>query len=157
AISWAYVRYGKLPQTEAILYGVKPVVMAIVAQALLALGRSAVKSRLLALVGFAVVMLNFAGLNELILLFAAGAFVCVVGGLAQSFTKRPLQGLWLFPTMNSVVAAATPAAPSVGLWSLFGFFVKVGSVLFGSGYVLLAFLRADLVERWHWLTESQLI
>ena len=158
AIGWAYTRFGKLPEAEGILYAVKPVVIAVVVQALWALGRSAVKTKLLALVGVAVVALNFAGVNELLLLLGAGITLCVARTL-RNWQKSgvPNLTLWLFPAMNAAVASAATTSTAFGLWPLFGFFLKVGSVLFGSGYVLLAFLRADLVERWHWLSESQLM
>ena len=158
AVAWAYTRFGKLPEAEGILYAVKPVVIAVVVQALWALGRSAVKTKLLALVGVAVVALNFAGVNELLLLFGAGITLCAARTLRNwQKSGAPNVALWLFPAMNTAVASAATTSTAFGLWPLFGFFLKVGSVLFGSGYVLLAFLRADLVERWHWLSESQLI
>ncbi len=162
AFAWAYVRYGSLPQTSAILYGVKPVIIAIVLQALWGLGRSALKTRLLAAVGAAGIVLSFLGVHELAIIFGGG----IVAGFARflaAWRRRGgrnihpiIQGapLALFTQMT---ANASLAASSFGLWPLFLFFLKVGAVLFGSGYVLLVFLRADLVERWHWLTESQLL
>lgn len=154
ALAWAYVRYGKLPEVSGILYAVKPVVIAVVLQALWALGRSAVKTRPLALIGLGVVVLNFAGINELLLLFVAGAAVCAVRGLADWRKHAGVSAVfWPFAASGS----AANGVVAFGLWPLFGFFVKIGAVLFGSGYVLLAFLHADLVERWHWLSESQLI
>jgi len=159
AIAWTYVRFGKLPETEGILYAIKPVVIAVVVQALWALGRTAVKTKLLAVIGAAVVALIFAGINELLLLFAAGIATCAAQTLSNwQKSGAPGSCAWLlFPATNAAVGSATATSTAFGLWPLFGFFLKVGSILFGSGYVLLAFLRADLVERWHWLTESQLI
>jgi chromate transporter len=160
AIAWAYVRYGQLPKAEGLLYGVKPVIIVIIVQALWRLGRAAVKTRLLAVVGLAAVALNFAGVNELIVLFGIGAFVALVQSTIHR--TRSTGGARLFgfalpaPLLAAVTATGTTAAP-FGLVPLFLFFLKVGSVLFGSGYVLLAFLRADLVDRWGWLTESQLL
>ena len=160
-IAWAYVRFGKLPQAEGILYGVKPVVIAVVVQALWRLGRSAVKTRLLAVVAVAGVVLGFLGVNELAIIFGAGLFVV----LARSAVRRtprsglPMLALGLGPVASAAPAAlaAGAAAAPFGLLPLFLFFLKVGAVLFGSGYVLIAFLRADLVQRWGWLTESQLL
>lgn len=99
-------------------------------------------------------------MNELVLLFAFGVAV-VIARLGISKATGTAQ-LALLPIFNSSIigAVAAPAAAvssSFALWPLFLFFLKVGSVLFGSGYVLLAFLRNDLVERWHWLTEAQLL
>jgi chromate transporter len=142
------VTYGQLPQVSALLYGMKPVIIAIVLQALWNLGKSAVKSPALALIGLAAVAGNLFGVDELVLLFAAAMVTMVARG-----GWRPRANLIsALPMTPGVVAAAAP----FGLWPMFLFFLKVGAVLFGSGYVLLAFLRADLVDRWHWLTEAQL-
>lgn len=157
AIAWAYVRFETLPELAGVLHGVKPVIIAVVVQALWGLGRSAVKSYALAAVGLVALAAALVGVNELIILAAAGAAV-VIGrgaiprgaGRAASWLPVPLLGA-------STTATATAATTSVSLWPVFAVFLKVGSVLFGSGYVLLAFLRSDLVERLHWLTESQLL
>ena len=156
--AWAYVRYGSLPQVAGVLYGVKPVIIAIVLQALWSLSRTAIKNRFLALVALVAVVLSFLRVHELLVLFGAGAVV----GLMRTITRQIRSGRnLLLPISASPVAlflqaSAATAAP-FGLWPLFLFFVKVGAVLYGSGYVLLAFIRADLVERWHWLTETQLL
>ncbi len=156
--AYAYVRFGKLPQAEGVLYAVKPVVIAVIVQALWALGRSAIRTRRMALVGITVATLNFVGVNELILLFAAGIVICVASGFSKCLKSGVKNSIpLLLPAMNGAAGNAAATGVAFGLWPLFGFFLKVGSVLFGSGYVLLAFLRADLVERWHWLSESQLI
>jgi chromate transporter len=151
------VRYGSLPQTGRLLYGIKPVIIAVVLQALWGLGKTAVKTRLLAAVGLAAVVFSFLRVNELLVIFCAGVVVCVSRWF---FKKRRghsfLSLLGLLVQTSALAAVATAAAP-LGLWPLFLFFLKVGSVLFGSGYVLLAFLRGDLVERWHWLTNVQLL
>jgi chromate transporter len=160
--AWAYVRYGSLPQTQWILYGVKPVIIAIVLQALWGLSRSAAKTKFLAAVGLAAVVLSFIGVNELLVLFGAGAIVGLSRWIMSLRQRRDsVSGHLFFATpFASVIQATTAAgtgAATFGLWPLFLFFLKVGSVLFGSGYVLIAFLRGDLVERWHWLTNTQLL
>jgi chromate transporter len=152
AIAWGYVRYGSLPQAERLLYGVKPVVIAVVLQALSGLGQSAAKSWPLAALAVAAAMAAALGVNELMILAA--------GGVAAALLSRV--GAGMLRGMGSVIGAATPlgaaaGAASFGLWPLFLVFLKIGSVLFGSGYVLLAFLRADLVERLGWLSEQQLL
>jgi len=155
AFAWAYVRYGSLPQVAGVLYGVKPVIIAVVLQALWSLGRTAIKNKLLALVALAAVVLTFLRVHELVVLFGAGAIV----GLIRLIARQIRSGRNLMSASSVLLflqASAAPAAP-FGLWPLFLFFVKVGAVLYGSGYVLLAFIRADLVERWHWLTETQLL
>lgn len=159
-IGWVYTRYGQLPRVGHVLYGVKPVIIAVVLQAIWGLTRGAAKTKLLAAVGVACVALGFLGVNELLLLVLAGGFVTLLrlvarrsegGGTAPPSVKALLPGL----PLGGVVAAT--AVPGFSLGGLFLFFLKVGSILYGSGYVLLAFLRADLVERWGWLTEAQLL
>lgn len=150
AIAWLYVRYAKLPQAEALLYGIKPVIIAIVADALWRLAKTAMKTPLLAGAAIGSAIAAFLGAHELIVLFGTGLLVMVLrtGAAARGEGSKASLPLLL---------VATSAAPALGLLPLFLFFLKVGAVLFGSGYVLIAFLRADLVERWHWLTEAQLL
>src|SRR5258706_10327640 len=163
AIVWVlaalYVRYGALPEAAGLLYGVKPVIIAIVVQALWGLGRAAVKGPATALAGAAVIVLFFLGSNEVLLLFAAGLAVMMVENLGRGWRPGGIAGLAV-PALGPLLAAsgaAAAAAPPVTLIGLTLFFLKIGSILFGSGYVLLAFLRADLVERWGWLTDLQLL
>lgn len=150
-IAWAYVHFGKLPKVDGILYGVKPIIISIVLQALLRLGHSALKTKRLAMIGIVAAALNFLGVNELVILFGTGLFVAS-RNLFRRKDVMPMLGI-----VPAVPYATTSTAAPFALWSLFLFFLKVGSVLFGGGYVLLAFLRADLVDRWHWLTASQLL
>ena len=155
----AYVRFGELPQALAVLYGVKPVVIGVIAQALWRLSQTAVKTPALAVVGLAAALLNASGADELLVLFGAAVVVGVAGAIRFDRRTGGLAGLSLYtgaPLGTALSASATLAAP-VGLLPVFLFFLKVGSVLFGSGYVLLAFLRADLVQHWGWLTEAQLL
>jgi chromate transporter len=156
AIGWIYVHYGRLPQAQALMDGIKPVIIAVVAQALWGLTRTAVKSFGLGALGVAAAAATVLGVHELIVLLAGGVI-----GLAAHWprTGRRHQASLLLPVvgLNLAPAVATTAALPFGLAPLFLVFLKVGAVLFGSGYVLLAFLRADLVERLHWLTNSQLI
>ena len=158
AFAWAYVRYGSLPEVAGVLYGVKPVIIAIVLQALWSLGRAAIKTKFLAFVAVAAVVLTLLRVHELLVLFAAGVIV----GLTRIIARQIRNGSkLLIPISASPIAlfwqASTTTVAPFGLWPLFLFFAKVGAVLYGSGYVLLAFIRADLVERWHWLTETQLL
>jgi chromate transporter len=162
ALAWSYVRYGWLPQVASILYGVKPVIIGVLLQALWGLGRTALKTRSLAMVGAAGILLGFLGVNELAILFGAGMLVGLgrwvvnPGKRSSHQLHAPIQST---PPacLAKMAATGATAAALFGLWQLFLFFLKVGSVLFGSGYVLLAFLQADLVERWRWLSESQLL
>ncbi len=154
-LAWGYMRLKSLPEMSALLYGVKPVVIAIVLQALWGLARSAVKSRLLAAVGVAAALAAFFGANEIALLFLAGVVVAAVQW-ARQCRRAPSAALLAAPAVP-VAGAAAGAAASFSLGILFLTFLKIGAVLFGSGYVLLAFLRADLVHRLHWMTEGQLL
>jgi chromate transporter len=153
SFAWAYVRYGSLPQVAGILYGVKPVIIAIVLHALWSLGRTAIKSKFLAVVGIIAVILTVLRTHELLVLFGAGVVVV----LARTVAQRRKELKSLVPPLALLFQTGTAGAASFGLWPLFLFFLKVGAILYGSGYVLLAFIRADLVERWHWLTEAQLL
>jgi chromate transporter len=163
ALAWAYVQFGALPEATAVLYGIKPVVIAVVVQALLGLGRSAIKSSRLAILGVAAATATVLGAHELAVLAAAA----VAGAmLARRFGTGggpwTTAALAVTPAMcplstSAAAAGSATAAAAVSLGSLFGVFLKIGAVLFGSGYVLLAFLRADLVERFEWLTEQQLL
>lgn len=158
AFAWAYVRYRALPEVAGILYGVKPVIIVIVLQALFLLGRTALKTRFLGVIAVVGVGLTLAGVHELLVLLGGG-----VSAMAKRLlVERRHNSISLFSTGTLAMlfqssAPAAVGAAAFGLWPLFLFFLKVGAVLYGSGYVLLAFIRADLVERWHWLTESQLL
>ena len=161
AIAWAYGRFGHLPRTDAILHGIKPVIIAVVLQALWGLGRTAVKSRPLGVLAMLAALAAFLGVNELLVLLVGGLVMIGVRAGTGWQTGGAAMPLLAAVPGSMAGAAALPAAASApaafGLWPLFLFFLKVGSILYGSGYVLLAFLRADLVERWGWLTEAQLL
>jgi chromate transporter len=154
ALAWAYVRYGTTAQATWLLYGVKPVIIAIVAQALFLLARTAVKSAFLAVVGIAVAALFYLGLNPLLLLLGGGLLV-VVARNAGSIRRSGLN-VGLAPGLGLTALSAAAVVP-ISLLTLFLTFLKIGAVLYGSGYVLLAFLRADFVENLGWLTDRQLI
>jgi chromate transporter len=145
----AYVRYAAVPDVSRVFAGIKPVVIAIVALAVWTLGRATIRTTAAAAIAAGALLMLMLGVHELIVLALSGA----VAGLLLA---RP------GPTFAVVMSAAVPAAVPVtaapfGLGLLFLVFLKIGSVLFGSGYVLLAFLRADFVERLGWLTEQQLL
>ena len=217
-LAWAYVRFGSTPAAEWLLYGIKPVIIAIILQALWNLGRTAIKGPLLLLIAVAVVGLYLLGVNELVLLFGGGLVVMLVrnrqrlrpANAAPLAALLPLLSLpltiaasaWLYPAFGRLVSLYTAAVETgrcpvslsaalvetarclvsmphlasaasrggifsswlqavagtpVTLQLLFLVFLKIGSVLYGSGYVLLAFLRGDLVVRLGWLTDKQLL
>ena len=144
-LAWAYVTYGETPAGEALMYGVAPVIVAIVVAAVVGFARTALKRSLAVLLAVAVALLWLAGVNE-ILLLAAGALVMAVVRL-----RIPSQSATIFLPM-----LAGGAAP-VDLFTLGAVFLKAGAFLYGSGYVLVAFLQSDIVERLGWLTDAQLI
>lgn len=155
ALAWAYVRYGHVPEMARVFYGITPVIVAIILHAAWRLGQTAVKTPLLGVIVLASAAASVLGVHELIILAAAA-----VGALSVRFLPRRLivvsaMALEGYAVAAQSVAAAGAAPASLG--QIFQIFVKIGAVLFGSGYVLIAFLRADVVERLHWLTEAQLI
>ena len=163
-LAWAYVRFGNLPQVTWLLYGVKPVVIAIILQALWSLGRTAVKNKFLGALVIIGIILNLLGINILLLLFGTGVISGMRQGLIQDRARNWKPLLIMLLSVCCFLAVAYFAAGlystekvAFGLQPLFLFFVKVGSIVFGSGYVLLAFLQADLVGHWHWLTTTQLL
>jgi chromate transporter len=157
-LAWAYVRFGALPQVSGLLYGIKPVIIAIVAQAMWGLGRTALRGPLPAAVGAAVLALSLLGANEIALLFGGGVVVALLRNVHR-LRVPGLTGLGLVVLLSSGPGALAqgPAAAGASLTTLFLTFLKIGSVLYGSGYVLLAFLRNDFVHRLGWLSDQQLL
>ncbi|MGO9712671.1 MAG: chromate transporter [Polyangiaceae bacterium] len=154
-LAWAYVTYGTLPQMEGVLYGIKPVVIAVVVQALWGLAPKAIKKSVwLGVLGLLACVASALGAEALLVLLGGGVASVLANQVAnrkdgvRSFSPGVLAGL---------AASGASVAVPVTLATLFLTFLKIGAVVFGSGYVLLAFLRADLVDRLHWLTESQLL
>jgi len=156
-LAWAYVRYGAQPQVTWLLYGIKPVIIAVVVQAVWGLLRTAVKGPLLAAVGVAVLALYLAGVNEIALLFAGGLVMLLARSVAAR--RAAVGAVPIAALLGSAAAVSAQAAvvASASLTTLFFVFLKIGSVLYGSGYVLLAFLRSDFVDRLGWLTDRQLL
>jgi chromate transporter len=156
-LAWAYVQYGTTPTAEWLLYGIKPVIIAVVLQALWGLIQTAVKGPFLAAVGLATLALYLVGVNEIILLFGGGLLVMLVRNLRRLRAGHTALALFPITGIPTLWAAALPASTPVSLVQLFLIFLKIGSVLYGSGYVLLAFLRNDFVTRLGWLTDQQLL
>jgi len=158
-IAWMYVRFGTMPQAVGLLYGIKPVIIAVVLQALWGLGRTAIKSRLLAVIAIVALAASMLEVNDMIVLIGGGIVMLAIRAFEDRAAARA--ALAAIPTVTAGAKTAATAAAMVALpfslTTLFLFFLKVGAVLFGSGYVLLAFLRTDLVDRLRWLTEAQLL
>jgi len=155
----AYVEYQTIPTVGWLLYGVKPVIIAIIAQAVWKLGRSALKNIPTWCAGILVLALYFLKINEIALMLGAGITVSLVHNLT-SFQKNKSLSIFLFPFSFfpfPLVAIATTAAYPKTWTAVFLSFLKIGSVLYGSGYVLLAFVQQEFVDRTHWLTSQQLL
>ena len=156
ALATVYARYQTVPQLQWLLYGIKPVIIAIVLQALWKLGKKAAKDLPTTIAGVVAVAAYFAGLNEILLLLLLGIGVMLVKNWQRRGT---ITGAFLLPFSGTLAQAggAATAAASLSWVSVFLFFLKIGCVLYGSGYALLAFLQRDLVERNQWLTSQQLL
>jgi chromate transporter len=161
ALAWAYLRYGGLPKAQGLLYGAKPVMLAVIVQAVWNLSRMAFRRWPLALAGLACFAAALAGAPPIAVLLVSGC----VALLAVWLGSRPRTELRLgaFPLAIGSGPAASgaaiggAAAGTVGLLPILLVFLKMGVVVFGSGYVLLAFFKADLVDRLHWITSPQLL
>lgn len=153
SLAWLYVQYGSYPQAEWLLYGVKPVVIAVVLQALWNLGQKAIKDWLTAIMVVVVFALYFFDVNEIALLFGGGLVILIL----KNIKRIPLNKMAGFVLPGSVLSIIPQAISTVNLPVLFFTFLKIGSVLYGSGYVLLAFLHTDFVVHLGWLTDQQLI
>jgi chromate transporter len=150
ALAWAYVRFGAVPQVAGLLFGIKPVVVALIAQAIWNLGRTALKSAALAILAVCVVALAAWGVHALLLLIGAGILWMIIGaGRSLAKTRAAVVGM--------ISTGAIGVGGAIGAVPVFLYFLKIGALLFGSGYVLLAVLRADLVARLHWLSDAQLL
>ena len=169
AISWAYVTYGALPQVGWLFYGIQPVVVAIIAQAIWNLGRTIFKGVLAAGVALLVLVLYLLGVNVLVLLFGGAGLFGVLRLLQKRWGRKPSvmsvllpavpmsqRGIWKV-TLPTLGAGLLAGGTSFSLLALFLTFLKLGAIVYGSGYTLLAFLRADLVQNLHWLTDKQLL
>ncbi len=155
--AWAYDRFQTVPQAEALLYGIKPAVMAVILSAVWRLGKTAAKGPFLIGIGFLVMLLVLFGINEIIALLGGG-IVGILWQLGSRLGKgKALLGFAWLPSSNLALSVTAASPSSVTLTSLGLFFLKIGCVLFGSGYVLIAFLQGGLVEQHQWLTQQQLL
>jgi chromate transporter len=157
-MAWAYLNFGDLSQTQGLFYGVKPVIIAVMVQAIWNLGRAAIKTPLLAIVCAGAIVLDCFGVNLLLILLISGVFMVAVRAAEQP-PKGAVAGLTPLLGATSgfrVLSTAGTMAP-FSVWPMLLFFLKVGVVMFGSSYMLVAFLHTDLVEHRQWLTEGQLL
>ena len=156
-LAWAYLRYAALPGLPGLLYGVKPVIVAIVSRAIGSLAPKAARTATLRGLGLLCVALAALNVDELLVLFGAGALAVLAGRISSNQHPPGAGKLLQLPPLLPVAAVGAFSAGAATLPGIFGVFLKIGSVLFGSGYVLIAFLRTDLVQRLHWLNEAQLL
>jgi chromate transporter len=157
-LSWAYVRFGALPQAQSLLYGIKPVMIAIIVHAIWALGKKAARNVPLLIAAVLILALyELVRVNEILLLFGGGCAVMLVANWSR-LRQISFKGTLPVPLLAPILApAAALSAVPFSVATLFLTFLKIGAILYGSGYVLLAFLRADFVVRLGWLTDRQLL
>ena len=156
-LAWVYQRYGTLPRAAGVLAGIKPVIIAVVVQAVWSLGRTALRTRTLTLLALAAGAMAAMGVGEIaVLALGAGA-----GAAARAERRRDEArfgaGAGVGVGAMAVATGVAAGAASVTLPAIFGVFLKIGSLLFGSGYVLASFMRTELVERRGWLSEGQVL
>lgn len=156
--AWLYVNYGTLPQVLPLLYGIKPVVLAIIINAIWGLGKKAVKTRKLLIISIVVGLITwFAKVNEVVALLLGG-ILGMIWLSSSNQTNLIILGLTTETFLQTTtMSTAINSHISVPLWKLGLFFLKVGSILFGGGYLLIAFLQKGLVEEYGWLTQQQLL
>ena len=155
-LAWLYVEFGTLPAVEPLLVGIKPAVIAIIVTAVYRLGRKAVKNWQLAIIGLGVLTAVLLGVDEVIAL--------LVGGVLGALLLRAIAGsaaMLLLPLLPgktpSLFWQVQGGETAVSLWNLGAFFLKIGAILYGSGYVLVAYLEGGLVDQLGWLTQAQLL
>ncbi len=149
---FVYVKYGSLPAITPLFYGIKPVVLGIIINAIWRLSKKAIKNRQLLLISITVALLNVKGLNEVIAMLIGGLM-----GIIWLKNIPPKEQIKSHIFLPLILAQTINPVTSVSLWQLGLFFLKVGSVLFGGGYLLIAFLQGELVDQYHWLTQKQLL
>jgi len=157
-IAWAYITYGKLPLSEGLFYGIKPVAIAVMVQAMWTLGQRTIRTWLLAIVGTGALVAGFYGVDLVMILLVAGLLMLAARATGQAVQVAAAGAAPLpssVPGFKLLSTAGTLAPFSA--WPMFLFFLKVGCVMFGSGYVLVAFLHTDFVEHRQWLTGGQLL
>jgi len=152
-LAWIYVQYRSLPQVEGLLYGIKPVLIAIILHALWGLTGRAIKGPATLIAGLGSLALYLVGFHPVPVLLLGGAFVLLVSHWDRMRKIRLAGAAWALANLGLGASAVVPLSLSL----LFLTFFKIGALLYGSGYVLLAFLHADFVDRLGWLSEQQLL
>ncbi len=148
-LAYFYVEYGELPMIAPFLYGIKPAVLAIILGAIYKLGKKALKSWQLGVIGVIVIVANALGVNEIFSILGGGLIGMVWLSIGQQKSLKSFLPLMLFGFFNTTT--------QIGTMKLFWVFFKIGAVLFGSGYVLVAYLDGELVQQLGWLTRAELL
>ena len=154
ALAWAYLRFGSFPQVAGVLYGVKPIVIALIVQAVLKLAKTAVKSTWIAVVGALAVVATAFGADQLAVLAGGGL---LTGLFYRVRSRKRTSSVPALVTGGAALAAGASAVMPFSLTALFLVFLKIGAILFGGGYVLVALIRSNLVTHLGWITERQLL
>lgn len=144
--AWFYSKYGQLPEVKPFVYGIKPAVIAIIIDAVIRLGKKAVKNVLMGLLGVLTLTASLLGLHEIMALVACGLLGMILGYFKQLGNR----------SHDMAPGLVLTAILSPEIWKLFLLFLKVGALLYGSGYVLFAYLDAELVQT-TMMTRQQLI
>jgi len=166
-LAWIYVTVGTLPQATNFLFGIKPAVISVILVAVVRLGKTAAKNVRLTVIGIAVAAVSLMGMNEVVALLIGG----IIGIVLYELIDRQKKSIsaWLLPSFlqlpvlltwseaKAVASVSAAGIAGISLWKLGLFFLKIGSVLYGSGYVLVAFLEGGLVKDYGWLTNQQLL
>lgn len=170
-LAWAYVKFGLIPEVSFLFFGIKPVVISVILIAVIRLGKTGARNLQLLLIGIAVAIASLLGVSAIVVLFAGGIIGMILhikktsGNIKISYwIITALCQFWEMLKVGKAKAAMTISAAgtataigSVSLWKLSVFFLKIGAVLYGSGYVLVAFIEDGLVKDTGWLTNQQLL
>jgi chromate transporter len=149
--AYIYKRWGSTPAAEHILSAIAPALIVVIIFALIPLARTAIRSQWAVGLAAALVLLYVAGINELLLLLL-GTLIYLV-----PFALRTLKDRTLAIAAPLFLFAAASEQPEPPLVRIFLVFLKIGAILYGSGYVLIAFLQRDVVNHRHWITQQQLV
>jgi chromate transporter len=157
ALGVIYTRYGSLPQVDALFYGINPVILALILMSTYRLGKKTLVNGSQVVIFCLALLASFLDVNEVIVIFGSGLLAVLISEGPRIIKKStPLMAMVPFFTNSTSIKLAQVAADNV-LMKLFLFFLKTGSLIFGSGMVLFAFIQEDIVERYGWLTQQQLI
>ena len=166
-LAWMYVRFGSVPLVSPFLLGIKPAVISVILLAVIRMGKTAAKNLQLTIIGIAVATASLLGANAILALLSGGIAGTIINRIKDPQNKK--NSLWVIPfagtlegllkssDANTALAAPGAGIASMSLWKLGLFFLKIGSILYGSGYVLAAFLQGGLVRDYGWLTQRQLL